>query len=151
MLKHTPTLVDESEAIRKSYEESRKLQLRPDQRNIVEFRHSLLDLVLRSYELVLSKRTSSECVNITKIEPNIRAVLTLRGASSEIFKIWKGTVSGYIERLAEIGLFHLARLREVTDDYRKLIEQLEQWFREQNREWDPQLSNEVLATCFRTQ
>ena len=146
MLEWTPPLIEESEVIRKSYE-TRKLQLRPDQRNIVEFRHSLLDLVLRNYELILSKIRSSECVNIIKIEANIRSMLTLRGDSSEIFKIWKRTVSIYLQH-AIYGLSILAALPKLREDQRKLMEELEQWVKVENRKWDPQLSEEYLARCF---
>jgi len=143
MIEKASKLIAESEEIRQDYE-GWKGRLQPDQRNIIEFRHSFLDLVLRIYEPLLSSLRLSECENFTKIEANIRSMFHLRGASNESFKIWKCSVRTSLD-YAIHGVILLKRLPKLTDDQRKLMEELEEWIKVENRNWDPHLSEEVLA------
>jgi len=143
MVKRASSLISESEGIRVEYELS-KASLEPDQQKIIEFRHGILDLFLRSYELVSSITRSSECENVIKIEANIRHLLLLHSTSTEVLKIWKQTICTSIKHVFH-SVYCLANLRKLADHEKKLIEELIQWVKADNLKWDIPMNTEELA------
>jgi len=147
MLQSAAPLISKSDEIRAEYELN-KAYLHPDQQTIIKFRHGILDLFLRIYELVWSIGQSLKCENVITIQANTRQLLLLHSTSTEVLKIWKQTIRNSFKHIFSCVGF-LANMPKLTECGRIPIEELLEWTITENGKWDIPMTSEELGTVVR--
>jgi hypothetical protein len=146
MLERLSPLFSEYEKIREDFE-SIKEQIPAVEREIVQFRFCHLGCALMGFDLSRSVDTACAFEFFAEMATKLRSMLRLHTESTDGFKLWKGT-NRYSLDYPVRTVISMKGLKNVTDDQRKVMEEMEKSVTEANQHWDFRMSDQFRARWF---